>query len=494
VRRLGANAGDTSLYDAVVRSVAELGDAPQRSLIVLSDGADNHSRASLQAAVDTVARGKVGLDLVAFRTKDSEVAALQRIADGTGGRVRTAGDAGQLATAFAAAAQSFDVQVVLSGPLPGGLSAGGHTAHVSLSYGGQELSASHLVELATGTASPSVRSAPLPRLQVTATSAWIWAVLAVVFLALLALAFAVFAPVGESTRVRRRRELEFYTLSGARQRVVTEQAHTSGGVAQTVLQFSDRVVQSRGLTEQIALQLDRADMRLRPNEWLVLRASISVGAVALLMVLSKNLLVALVLGLALGWLGTHVYLAVRISRRLKRFEEAMPDTLQLVASSLQTGFSLPQALDAAVKDGREPIAGELGRALAEARLGAPLEDALDRVADRMDSPDFRWTVMAVRIQRQVGGNLAEVLQTTVHTMRERGYLRRQVKTLSAEGRLSAYILLALPIGLFAYLYAFRRPYISLLWTQPLGLGMSVVGVLLMVGGTFWMRQTVKVEV
>src|SRR6185369_16920917 len=133
-------------------------------------------------------------------------------------------------------------------------------------------------------------------------------------------------------------------------------------------------------------------------------------------------------------------------------------------SSLQTGFSLPQAVDAAASNGQQPMAGELSRALAEARLGAPLEDGLDRVAYRMDSRDLQWTVMAVRIQRQVGGNLSEVLQTTAKTMRDRAAMRRQVRALSAEGRLSAYILIALPLGLTAFLFLTRRSYLSLLWT------------------------------
>jgi tight adherence protein B len=116
----------------------------------------------------------------------------------------------------------------------------------------------------------------------------------------------------------------------------------------------------------------------------------------------------------------------------------------LVSGALSAGLSLPQAIDTIMRDGVEPMSGEFRRALVEARLGVDIEDALDGVAERMSSKDFEWVVMAVRIQRQVGGNLSELLLTVSTTLREREFLRRQVRSLSAEGRLSAYILCGLP--------------------------------------------------
>ena len=168
--------------------------------------------------------------------------------------------------------------------------------------------------------------------------------------------------------------------------------------------------------------------------------------------------------------------------------------LQLIAGSLQSGFSLPQALDAVVREGTQPSMGEFSRALAEARLGADLEDALNRVADRMDSTDLRWTVMAIRIQREVGGNLAEVLRTTVGTMRERAFLRRQVSSLSAEGRLSAYILIALPV-LIGGVVLLQRPELHAAAVHHPGrAGHARRRAALIVVGALWMRKLIKVEV
>ena len=151
------------------------------------------------------------------------------------------------------------------------------------------------------------------------------------------------------------------------------------------------------------------------------------------------------LGGTLGLALPGVVLKVLAARRAKRFEQQLPDVLTLVASSLSTGFSLPQALDAIVRDVAQPAAKEFSRAMAETRIGSDIEDALERMADRMDSKNMHWAAMAIQIQRKVGGNLGETLRTTATTLREREALFRHVRALSAEGRLSAVILIALPI-------------------------------------------------
>jgi tight adherence protein B len=189
-----------------------------------------------------------------------------------------------------------------------------------------------------------------------------------------------------------------------------------------------------------------------------------------------------------------VYLTIKAGLRTRSFLAQLPDTLQLVSGSLSAGYSLPQAIDAVVRQGNPPISDELRKALVEARLGAPIEDAMEDVADRMGSKDFAWVVMAIRVQRQVGGNLAEVLATTAATLRERERLRRQVQVLSAEGRLSAYILFGLPIVFSLYLLAVRPGYLSPLWHDPIGwVLLGGMAILLTVGG-FWLRKVVTVEV
>ena len=149
-------------------------------------------------------------------------------------------------------------------------------------------------------------------------------------------------------------------------------------------------------------------------------------------------------GLFLGACGAWFFLSFKHKRRLKAFKNQLANTLQLMSGALSAGLSLAQSVDTVVKEGTDPMASEFRRALIETRLGVEIEDSLAAIADRMGSVDFEWVVMAIRIQRQVGGNLAELLNKVAETIREREYLERQVLALSAEGRLSVWILGGLP--------------------------------------------------
>jgi tight adherence protein B len=246
--------------------------------------------------------------------------------------------------------------------------------------------------------------------------------------------------------------------------------------------------------ENLAIRLDLAGIGQDPAVWVLAGIGASLVLVIVLTVLFGNVLIAAVLGALAGWLGMKVALNFLIQRRRARFADQLPDMLQFVAGSLRSGFSLGQGLDAAVREDTQPVAGEFSRALAESRIGVDLEDALDQVADRMESSDLRWTVIAIRIQRETGGNLAEVLGNTVDTMRERAMLKRHVRALSAEGRLSAYILVSLPIFIGGWLFLTRRSYLRPMYTSTVGIVMLIIAVGLVVGGALWMRKVVKVEV
>jgi Flp pilus assembly protein TadB len=234
-------------------------------------------------------------------------------------------------------------------------------------------------------------------------------------------------------------------------------------------------------------------MRLRPHEWLLLRA-LTCLVLVLLLALFLGPFFGTLLGLVMGWAATELYQRRRIERRVQAFADLFPDALQLVIGSLRSGFSLSQAIDAMVREFPDPISSEFGRALGETRLGGQLEDALERVAKRMNNPDLGWAVVAIRVQQHVGGNLAEVLTTTVKTIRERNALRRHVRALSAEGRLSAWILVALPLVMGFFIFTFRSEYARPLYTHPIGLIMLTTGILLLVVGAFWMSRVVKVEI
>ncbi|REE96816.1 type II secretion system F family protein [Thermomonospora umbrina] len=262
--------------------------------------------------------------------------------------------------------------------------------------------------------------------------------------------------------------------------------------ARRALAAGEWTVRSGEMEDRVAHRLDQAGMSLRPHEWVLVRVGVTLVLAVAVTLLSGAAFGGL-LGALLGWLGTRAYLASRTRRRLTAFSDQLPGALALVAGSLRSGFTVSQALERLARQDLQPLGAEMSRAVAETRLGASVEDALDKVADRMVCPDLSWIVLAVRIQREVGGNLAEVIDTTVETMRERTRLRRQIRALSAEGRLTAYVLIALPVVLAALMMLMRPDYMRPLFTEPLGVLMLVAGVVALLVGWVWMSRVIKVE-
>lgn len=248
------------------------------------------------------------------------------------------------------------------------------------------------------------------------------------------------------------------------------------------------------LEERIAARLESAGSGFRASEWLLLHASITVVAGLAGLVVGRGSVVTGLLFVGAGVLGPWLFLGLQRRRRFKKFNAQLPDTLQLMSGSLAAGLSLAQSVDTIVNEGTEPMASEFKRVLVETRLGVELEDAMDGIVERFESKDFGWVVMAIRIQRQVGGNLAELLGTVAATIREREYMRRQVSALSAEGRLSAYILGGLPPGFMLYLWVTRPEYLSPMFTEPIGILMLGAGLTMLGIGCFWLSRMVKVEV
>jgi tight adherence protein B len=325
--------------------------------------------------------------------------------------------------------------------------------------------------------------------------------MAAIFVALLVLvatALGVFSR-SETAEERVLRRLDVYTLTGGRSptRVATQEQTSRPGtstLARSAVDLVGKVVQRRDFAESIDSRLEAAGLPIRTAEWLLLHVGASVAGALLFWALGRGRPAAMVIGLAIGFALPWVFLSVRQTRRESAFLAQLPDTLQLLAGSLQAGYSLPQAMDSVVREAGPPISIEFNRALIETRLGMPAEDALEGIAARTHSRDFAWVVMAIRIQREVGGNLAELLSSVSGTLRERERLHRQIKTLSAEGRLSAWILALLPLAFTGFLIVRRPQYLVPLYTTSAGQLMLLVAVVLLGIGVLWLSRVVKVTV
>ena len=257
--------------------------------------------------------------------------------------------------------------------------------------------------------------------------------------------------------------------------------------------MAETLVRRGNLEETFLDRLEAAGLNMRVAEFVLISLGSSFIPPLLVLAATRNLLLTGIVVL-LGVVGPFLYLSFRASRRQAKFEEQLPSTLQLLAGALQAGHSLQQAVDTVVHEAGDPIAGEFHRVLTEARLGRPLEEAFEAMARRTRSVDFEWTVMAIRLQRQVGGNLAEVLSTVSQTIRDRYSLKRQIKALSAEGRLSSIILAVLPILLFLALLVVNPAFLKPLFSTTVGLMMLAGSAVLMIFGVFWLKKITDIKV
>jgi tight adherence protein B len=303
--------------------------------------------------------------------------------------------------------------------------------------------------------------------------------------------------LGTAARVRADREMA--ARMAAIGRSVPQQTATtvarpgSGWIPESMSSFGERFARAQGFSEKLDAQLEAAGSNLRSGEFVVGTIGAGLLGAVLGAAIWQNVLLAGMIGVVGGLVPT-VLLRMSLNRRSDRLREQLPDVLTIMASSLRAGHSFLQALDTVAREIPAPANVEFQRLVAEIRLGRPSEDALEALADRVGSPDFRWAVLAVNIQREVGGNLAEILDNVADTLRERATMRRQIKVLTAEGRLSAWVLALMPFGMALYMFAVNPEYISLLFTSQVGLIMVGVGGVLLVLGILWMRKIVDIDV
>ncbi|HAN70189.1 MAG TPA: hypothetical protein DCQ36_01165, partial [Actinobacteria bacterium] len=342
----------------------------------------------------------------------------------------------------------------------------------------------------TGPSALSSASDPGPPADLSSDRTPLPALVAAVVIALATLAVGVAVGAAARSRGRRQRiqQVLDYSSSPGVERTVTRNSRVPRGARPSGT--DSRVEQMlSGLSSELAA----GAVSLSPAAWLGIQALIAVA-----------LIIVSVLVWGTVWLGLLALIGVpavftlslrmRVERRQRAFADELPDFLLLLASALRAGLSFTQALESSADQNHGEVGRQIRRALAEAQVGSDLDSALMACAVRMGNEDLRWTVTALGLQREVGGNLSSILDGAAATIRDRHALGREVRTLSAEGRLSAYVLMALPVGVFLFLLLFRREYVSQLWSSPLGIAMMVALVVLMLLGWVWMRAIVRIRV
>jgi len=328
-------------------------------------------------------------------------------------------------------------------------------------------------------------------------------VAAIAALAIILIAVGI-ASAGSGSGVTAR--LQRYTSAGA-----DKKKDKPEGLAELLAQSSalasiNKAVEQRDFGANLARELARADLKLKVSEYLGIWVATTVGTPVVFFILgfvisSLQSPIALLGGLLLGFMAPRIWLGRRKSGRLSAFNKQLPDTITLIANALRAGSSFLQAIELVVRESRPPISTEFGRVIREVNLGLPFDQAMENMVRRLRSEDFELMATAINIQHSVGGNLAEILDSIAYTIRERVRIKGEIRTLTAQQRLSGYVVGGLPFGLAAFIYLAAPTFFDPMFDDkvavaglPAGILILGAGVLMMVLGFAAIRKIVDIEV
>jgi tight adherence protein B len=290
------------------------------------------------------------------------------------------------------------------------------------------------------------------------------------------------------------------TATGA-QPTLTEALQASAAMASL-----NKVVENRDFGANLAREIARADLRLKVSEYLLIWAGATIGVPILMVLVSvampglRNPIV-LLFGLLIGFMLPRFWLGRRKNGRLNAFNKQLPDTITLIANALRAGSSFLQAIELVVRESRPPISTEFGRVIREVNLGLSFDVALENMVRRVRSDDLELMATAIAIQHTVGGNLAEILDSIAFTIRERVRIKGEIRTLTAQQRLSGYVVALLPIGLAAFLFIAAPGFMQPMFDDRVSIAGLPAGVIILLSGGFMMfigfmliRRIVDIEV
>jgi tight adherence protein B len=455
--------GDTALYDAVVTAAEQFSPATERRvLVILSDGKDDGSTATLAAAIAAVENKHV--EAISLTTPETDLASLQAL-----GRVTSADDPAGVSAAFARVAELL-TPVVEPTTAPPTTAATTTTAAPTTTTEAPTTSAAPATTVysrpppppadsASGSGGSSRSSLPL----------WLGGVGIFAGLFLVGL-------------------LLFPKQRVSKARLGIDKPRNVSDIGKRTMSAVEEVLERHGKRVELATTLSVADIQSQPAAFVAVVALVALVA-GLLGLLIGGPLVALIVPVVICF-AVRFYVRRKKAKRQTAFADQLPDVLQLVTTALRSGYGITQALESVAEEAEEPARSEFAHVLVEARLGRDLSDALHALAQRMESKDLGWVVSAIDINRDTGGNLSEILNTVSVTIRERQRMARHVRTLTAEGRLSARILTVLPFGMCLWQWRVNPDNFALL-LHGIGLIALFVAGIFMIIGSIWVRKIVN---
>jgi tight adherence protein B len=473
----------TALYDAVIAAANQLSGnpLPGRVIIVLSDGADNASSGSLATAIRAAGQANASIYAIGIEGEGFTADALKELASSTGGQYYGAASTSDLAGVYASIAtalkKTWRIQYVTAARpgdsirLTASIVGQGSTTQVQKIPVGETISAPEPSKLL-----PKNAYGPGGPLAVAA---------AVAALVLFGCLFFLAGIRGSWVRSR----IVAHTGEGKGKNAKKNRKQRRSEAFSSIFAATEKTLGHLKQWRAISKMLERADVQLRTVEffWITLGSGVVAALLAFAFGAGPIILVALTVVAGMipfGW----IWLKMR--RRLKAFEDELPDLLITIAASLKAGHSFKQGLQAVVDEGHPPANQEFHRVLTEASLGRPMDDALLEMAERMASNNFEFAITAVTIQRQVGGSLATLFDMVADTVRQRQQFTRKIRALTAMGRMSAYTLIGIPFFLAGIITLVNRTYMRPLYFTHTGRMLILTGLVMIGVGSLILKKIV----
>jgi tight adherence protein B len=478
----------TALFDAVATAVGmfDTESNVQHNLILVTDGRNTTGDADLAGAVEAAEAAGMHVFTIGLAGPATDEATLRALARSTGGTY-AAISPDELGAVYAGLAREFSSQYVVEyrskSPVGTAIRASVHLPVGSASVG-------FLAPGASGLRTETRAIAQTPGFWAGSLGMGLIALLTFLTVGALGL-----ASLRLDARRRRQQQLRSRLVPRSVEHGWDPEPPTGDRPARMSSQLTevaDRLVGGSSAGQRLARRLGHAGWAIGSGEFLTI---VFIG-VLLLGVLGFvfGSAVGALAGVTLGAFAPFVVLSNAAGRRLAAIQGQLADTLMVIASSMRAGHSFLQSLDSAAKEIDQPAAGEFGRVLREIRLGRDTDDALEALVERVGSQDLEWAVTAIEVQRKIGGNLAEVLETVANTIRERETLRRQMRVLSAESRISVVVLVVLPVLIAIYLMIVNPEYLRTLTTTTPGKIISIAALALMGIGYLWMKRITRLDV
>jgi tight adherence protein B len=465
----------TTVWDAVTMASQLISSRPgaARVIVLLTDGRDTASKATAVSAAAAAHAARARVFAIGLPGANAEHAELQTLVSQTGGEFIQVRSLSDLGAVYAGLAARLNREFVLR--YTSQLRGTGRPVDVRVAVGAMHADVRYTI--------PSIAPA-----DVTSTSSWwhgrtaVVAISAAVGIIVLLCCYLLLRP----KRVSPARSLRGYGVRGV--------AETP---AQPVLPDRPRRAGPRPSPTQVwarfAADVDRAELGRSPL--VMLAAGMAIGtAVAAVAAIVAHQPAATLAGPVLGAVGAWAYVNHRASAWYFHFDSVLPDALSVLASSLRAGHSLLQAVDHVADEADDKTAREWGEVVRQTRLGIPVEDALDEMCHRVANKDLRWISLVARVQHQVGGNMAEMFDIVAHTVRERHRLRAQVRTLTAQGRMTRWILTLAPFGLGAVMMLVSPFYLQGFLGDITGRILLAMACVLVMIGSLWLKKIVEIEV